>query len=361
MLKEKTGIGTGLFFTVIISLLLGIGNQQTAFLAAKYGGHNGYLGLIGAYLISILVILAAFDLQKMYPGKSLIEYVPLILGKVLGKVIGFIFILLIFFVTVWSIRSTAEVINLYFLQTTPLWIIAVFFLVAIAYLAFQGIEGITKTCSFIFPMAFVFIVLTLVASYQYFQFDRIKPVLYINLSTLSSVLHLFYAFLPLSVIFIFLPYISSNRKGLAATLKSTGIGAAVIFLYIVANIGTYGADGVIRYAWPNIELTKIIDIPYLFQSFGSFYIIAWLSQIYIATGACYFASAQGFTQIFTFLHYKWFIIILFPIVIFTALFLPGVIDVRSYFTYFRIIGSIILIIIPLLLWATAKLQRKREG
>lgn len=357
MLRERTGIGAGLLFTVIISSFLGISNQQTAYLAAKYGGHNGYLGLIGAYFLSIPLIFAAIDLQRMYPGKSLIEYAPLVLGKALGKVVSSIFLLLIFLLLVWSVRSTAEVINLYLLQRTPLHITALLFIVSVLYLTCHGIEGITKTCSFILPLALFVTILTLLESYQYFSFERISPIFDINIETFSASFHLFYAFFPLANIFIFLPYLTDKKKGLSIILTATTIGVVILLFFIIANIGTFGAKGVLRYSWPITELTKAIKMPYLLQSFYLFYIITWLSQIYIGAGSCYYAAAQGCTQLFSCLNYKWFILILLPIVVFAVLILPGVIEVRQFFDYFRIIGFAILLVIPFMLWSVAKLKK----
>ena len=210
------------------------------------------------------------------------------------------------------------------------------------------------------PLALCMIILTLLASYQYFNFDRIKPIFYINQETLLSVIQLFYAFFPLAIIFIILPYLTDHQKGRAAVLKATGLSATILFFFIVANIGAFGAKGVIRYSWPLTELTRTIDIPYLLQSFGLFYIVAWLSQIYITAGAYYFSVAQGYSQLFSCLHYKWFILILLPIIIILTLILPGVIDVRLFFEYFRISGFFILFVLPLLLWVVAKLKNGRR-
>ena len=359
MLRENTEIGPGLLFTVTVSLLLGLGIIQTANVAARYGGHSGYWGLIGACLLSILVIFAASDLQKMYPGKSLMEYAPSILGKIPGKIAGLVFLLLIFSLLLLSVRSIAEVINLYFLQRTPISVTAGLFIIAVAYLASRGIEGITKTCAFFLPLAFIVIVLTLLISFQNFDFDQIRPVLYIRQGHVSAVFQLLYAFSTLAALFFFLPYLNDQEKAMPVVLKGTFLSVAVIFVVIVAVMGTFGARGVLRYSWPTMELTRVLNLPYLFSSFGGLFVVTWLSQVYIGAGACYFAAAQGSTQLFSCLHYKWFILILLPLILFLSLFLPGTVEVRRYFEYFRIAGAIILFSIPLLLWITAKLKNSR--
>lgn len=361
MLREKTGIGPGLLFTITVSLLLGISSIQITNVAAEYGGHNGYWGLIGAYLLSLLVIYAASDLQKMYPEKSLVEYASIIFGKVPGKVFGFIFLLLIFFLLLWSVRATAEVINLYFLQRTPLSIVAGLFILSAGYLASKGVEGITKTCAFFLPLALIIIVFSILVSYELFNYDRIRPVFYLDQrSMLSSVVQLFYVFFPLANLFIFLPYLTEKGTAFTVVVKATIISVAILFVAIAAVTGTYGAKGVARYSWPMIEMTRTESIPYLLQSFGGLYFVAWISQVYIGAGACYFAAAKGCSQLFPCLHYKWFILILFPVIVFLSLFLPGVIEARTFFDYFRIVGAVILFFIPLLLWVTAKLKNGRS-
>ena len=360
MIRETTKIGPGLLFAVTVSLLLGMGIIQTANVAVRYGGHSGYWGLVGACLLSLLVIFAAFDLQKMYPEKSLMEYAPEVLGKVPGKIAGFVFLLLIFSLLLWSVRSTAEVISLYFLHRTPFSVTAGLFIIAVAYLASRGIEGISKTCAFFLPLALVIIVLILLVSLQNFHFDRISPVLYLSQGYVSSVFQLLYVFSPFAALFFFLPYLTDKGKASAVVLKATLLSVAIIFITVVAVIGTFGAKGVLRYSWPAMELTRVVNLQYLFHSFGGLFVVTWISQVYIGAGACYFAAAQGSSQLFSCLHYKWFILIFFPLILFLTLFLPGAVEVRIYFEYFRIACAVVLFLIPLLLWIIAKLKNGRR-
>jgi len=360
MLREKTGLGPGLLFAVLFSSLLGIGNQQLPYLAAKYGGASGYLGLLGAFGLGIFMSKAAVDLQKRFPEKSLVEYAPLILGRVLGKLSGFLYLSFLLFLLVWSLRSAAEAINLYYLQRTPIWIIALLLVLAVTYLTLRGAQGVAKTAAFILPLAFFFTVLTLIMSFQNFSYDRIAPVYHLHTGTLVAASHLFYAFFPLALVFSFLPYLTVPGKGMSVILRAAGTVAVIFFFFIVACIGMYGALGVVRYGWPITELSRTIHIPYLLESFGLFYSVTWLSQIYIGAGACFFALAQGLTQLFSCWHYKWFMLVLWPIIIALVILPDGVIQVRQFFDYFRLFGFVILLAIPVLLWLTAKVSQREE-
>ncbi|MFZ5943183.1 MAG: GerAB/ArcD/ProY family transporter [Bacillota bacterium] len=358
MKKGGMTIGAGLLFCLLLSLTLGIGNQQLPYLAAKYGGSSGYLGFILAYVLIMLIVFVALYFQKRYPKKSFIEYTQLVLGNVLGKILSCLFLSFILLLLVWAIRSTAETMDLYFLQRTPLWVIMVLFFLSITYLALQGIEGITKTCAFFLPMAFIFMALIVFVSYQNFDFDKIKPVFHVHQGTFLSAIHLFSAFFPLSILFIVLPFLTDIKRSQAISVKATLLGTAILFFFIVASMGAYGAKGLLRYGWPTTELPRITNIPYLLQTFGFFYTVTWLSQMYIGAGACYYAAAQGFTLLFSRFNYKWFILILWPPTFFLAWILPGVIELRIFFDYFRIIGFIILFILPLLLWVV---DRSKPG
>lgn len=141
MLKEKTGIGPGLLFIFLFSSLFGFGLMNSPYIAARYMGANGYLGLIVAMFLTIPVITAIVELGKRFPDKSIIEYLPLAFGSVMGKIVGFAYVLFLLALTVYAIRSMAELFNIYFLMNTLVWALSALMLISVAYLAHLGIEG----------------------------------------------------------------------------------------------------------------------------------------------------------------------------------------------------------------------------
>lgn len=359
MLKEKTGIGPGLLFIFLFSSLFGFGLMTSPYVAAKYIGPNGYLGLIVAMLLTVPVIVVLVRLGNKFPDKSIIEYLPIVFGKVPGKVVGFIYLAFLLALTVSATRSMAEEFNVYFLMKTPVWAIAAIMLLSVAYLAHKGIEGITRLAAFVFPLAFIFIILSMMLAFQNFQPDHIRPVFNINLSKLSlGSIQMFYVFFPLATVFISYQYLTEKQKGQNILLGATLLAFVPILGMVLGAIGMYGAKGILRYNWPVLEMIRTAMMPFLLETFDLFFTITWLSQLYIAIGGFYFAAAQGSSELFETLNYKWFVIALFPVILGLTLLPPSLIEVHIITDYLRIVGFMVVFALPLIVWLIAGFRNR---
>lgn len=216
MLKEKTGIGPGLFFMVLYVSIFGFGVMQAPHVAAEHMGHNGYWGFILAFILSIPVTAGIAWLGRHFPNRSVIEYLPQLFGVFFGKVLGFLILTAILVLMVWTSRMINEEVRLYFLSRTPVWASIALFLLVALFLARQGIEGITRLAAFVFPLTFVLNFLAILFSLQNFELDNIRPVFFFEngLAVGNGAVHLFYPFLVLLTALMINPYLTKKKKGL---------------------------------------------------------------------------------------------------------------------------------------------------
>lgn len=339
MLKEKTGIGPGLLFMISYVSIFGYGVSQSVRVAADYMGNNGYWGLVLAFIISIPVIWGISWLGKRFPGQSVIQYLPGIFGSVIGKILGLVFLAAIMVLLVWLSRSITEEVSLYFLDRTPIWASVFLFLVVALYIARQGIEGITRLAGFIFPVTFLFSFLAILFSFQNFEVDNIRPVFFFNGFEIPfGAVHMFYPFIALITVLAINPYLTKKQRSFKALTGATALAFFLILLTVVSGIGVYGAEGIGRYDYPVLELTRKANLPFIIQTFGLFFGATWLSQVLVATGFFYYVISEGASQLFNALNYKWFTLILFPLTYFLIMLPSGIVDLRTVFPYLRLWG-----------------------
>jgi spore germination protein len=361
VLREKTGIGSGLLFAIIFSSLFGYGVIKSPYVAAEYMGSNGYLGFVLALLLVLAVVLCAVRLGQRFPGKSIIEYLPLVCGKILGKGLALIFTLFLLVVTAWAIRQIADLDNLYFLNRTPLWAIVLIILLTSFYITYKGIETITRLASFILPVAVVFIFLAAFFSFEGFRLDFIRPVFYTKGYQLPwGALQMFYCFTPLATLFMFYPYLIQKQKGFKIVCAALLLAGFAILLFVFSAIGTYGAKGVLRYSWPILELTRKANLPYVLQSFGLFFAVTYFSQIFLAIAGFYYSLSLATTQLFGVLNYKWFALLWFPVILFLVLAPPSILDIHFLLDYLQMGVFLIVFVLPLFIWLVATLLKRGE-
>jgi len=362
MLKEKTGIGPGLLFMVLYAALFSYGKILSPYLAAKYVGSNGYWGFVLAFLLAIVIVFILNALAQKFPQKSIIQFLPDVCGAVLGKFLGLIYLLFILFALSWTGSLVVQQSESYFLFRTPTSAIMLFFFAATAYIAHQGIEGISRLAAFIFPVTFVLIIMALGLSFQNFELDNIRPIFLIDgLKIPLGAVHMFYPFVTLITVLMIYPYLSEKHKVKKTMLGAVILASIVIFIAIVTCIGNYSAPGMLRYSWPAIEVTRKANLPFVFQTFGLFYTASYMTLSLVTSGFYYYVLAEGTAQLIGVLNYKWFTLILFLPIYFIMMFLfSGIIEVRNAFTYYRLIGFALTLGLPLFVWLISVIRKRGE-
>lgn len=362
MMTEKTGIGSGLLFCLVFALLFGFGLPKIAFLGAKYIGWNGYWGLLFAFVLALPVILAIVSLGRRFPEHSFLELLPALFGKPAGILLGIVYGLFFVALMVWEIRAATEIFRIYFLIRTPIGVTIAALLLSSLYIAGKGIEGIARLAAFLFILPLFFILVTLVTAYQGFDADNVRPVFFLEgTKILSGTVHLFNAFLPLASLFMIYRYFTGKRAGgFRPIAAAAGLAALLFFFIILGTIGVYGAKKVTAVSWAFMELSKHSDIPYLFQTTGLFFAGVYLIETVISLSAVYFAAADSCARLMNRLTYRWFLVILFPVVIWAAMWLKSEAEAALFFNYLRIAGFFLVFVLPLIVWACAVVLRRRE-
>lgn len=360
MLKEKTGIGPGLLFMVLFASIFGYGIMQSAYVAAEYMGNNGYLGFILAFILALGLIYILNRLGRRFPNKSIIQYLPEVFGRIVGKILGFTYLAFIMGVLFINSSLIVQQNKTFFLAITPSWAVILLFLSISAFIAYQGIEGITRLAGFVFPVTFVLCLVAIAFSFQSFELDNIRPIFFIDgLKIPLGTLQIFYPFVGLITILMLYPYLSEKQKILKASAGAATLAFLMILALMISAIGNYSATGILRYNWTAIEITRKASLPYVLQTFGLFFTVSWLTLTYVSTGLFYYVLAEGATQLVNKLNYKWMVIILFPIIYLSILIISsGTIQLHTVSPYYRYLSFGITLMLPLFIWFMAVIRKR---
>ena len=313
MLREKTGIGPGLFFMVLYVSTFGYGVIHAPRVAAEYVGPNGYWGFIlafpgnpgdGGYCLAGTAL----------PNRSVIEYLLQLFGVFLGKLLGLLVLVAILILMIRTSRIFSGGVNIFFLRRTPAWAPAALYLLISFYIARQGIEGITRLAAFVFPLTFVLSFLVILFSMENLELDNIRPVFFFESgrAVAAGTANQFSPFMVLLTALLVNPYLTRKDKTFPALAGATALASLLLLLTIVSGIGTYGAEGILRYSFPVFELSRKTQLPFILQSLALLFSATWLSQVLVATGFYYFLLAKGQPNGCSVLNYKWFTLLLLP-------------------------------------------------
>lgn len=361
MSKEQTAIGPWLYLPLLIIPVMGYGFMNMPYYGAKAMGANGYLGEVIAAFLALPGIAAIYLLTKRFPGQTIIEQGNSILGSFLGRITGVIYLLYCLVLLSMFTRDSINLVGAYFLDRTPIYAIALLYLLPTAFIASRGIETVSRLASFVLIPALLVIIGLTILGFQNFEWTRVLPI------TSPSIVDYFKG--GFSVVYIYyLMGASSISLMFLKPLKSFPriAGGALLFLaifygiYTFGTIGVFGHQYIVRYAWPSLEFLHNVDFPYLFlEQAGLIMLIDWIALILVGSGYLYYVVALGSSKVTGSLDYKRWVWLLLPLKFVMIIFPANVAQTKQIVDFIIKIGWIFLFAYPIILWLIAVLLKRR--
>ncbi|WHY98360.1 GerAB/ArcD/ProY family transporter [Peribacillus simplex] len=343
--------------TIVATAIIGVPS-----ITAKYAKTDLWLSPIFAALIGYLTVYIAYKLHQLYPKQTVIQFTEKIIGRIPGKIFGFL--LLFFYIqnTGLIVRGYAEFIVGSFLVRTPISVIMASMVLLCAFIVRGGIEVLGRAAElfvpvFIFP---IFILIILVSTDL--EFKNIFPVLADGMMPpIKGAIVPGGWFSEYFLIIFLLPFLTNMKKGMKSGMMSVSV---VMMTLIVVNLTVLFVLGSTTSTklYPLMSVSRYISLADFFEHVESAAMAVWIVGAFVKISVFYYASALGTAQWLNLYDYRpivWPIGIL--IVIFSLWSLPSSVDVsRNDINVFPLQGILMQTIIPLLLLLIA-VVRKRNG
>ncbi|WP_226579589.1 GerAB/ArcD/ProY family transporter [Halobacillus litoralis] len=315
--------------------------------------------IFGAIFMCIVSIIYAF-LSSRYPGLSIFDISPIIVGKWFGFIFNFCFVIYCLIISAYILRVTAVIIKNYLLDTTPLYVIAGTFLMVSLYLIANGAGDVVRFFQLYFPiMMFMFIVLALLSTKD-INIQNTRPMFETDiLPLITGVKITLFSFVGIEFLLVFGTLIKKkSAKNLMYTLwTSLGLTSMLYILFIIISIGVLGVEELKEIAFPTIEMAKSIEFQgFFFERFELIFLFGWLITAFTSLTAYYFSMTTGMKKMFG--GSRFMIWISGTIIYVLTLYPEGLTDVFHYSQLIQIISAIAVIAIPGILLLVSLLRRQ---
>src|SRR5690606_12732922 len=121
-------------------------------ITAKYAATDFWISPIIASLIGYVTVYSACKLHQLYPQQTVIQFGEQIIGKLAGKLIGFLFLFFYIQITGVIVREYAEFLTESFLIETPIKVIMASMIGLCAFAVRGGIEVLGRISTFFSPL-----------------------------------------------------------------------------------------------------------------------------------------------------------------------------------------------------------------
>ncbi|MDB5055481.1 MAG: spore gernimation protein [Bacilli bacterium] len=288
-------------------------------ITAKHAGRDLWLSPIWASLIGFLVVFVAFRLNKHYPNMSIIEYSEQILGRTLGKLLGFVYLCFYLHMTGIVIREYGDFIVGTFLDRTPITVVMGTMVLVCAFNVRGGVEVLGRTAQMFVPILIVIFVGVVILLIPDLHPQNMLPVMEHGLkpSFMGSVVPQGW-FSEFILISFLLPFVTDREKGMKWGMISVLIVMLTILITNIASLFLMG-ELTATFTYPVMVAARFISIADFFEHLEALVMAIWVVGTFVKISMFYYVIVIGAAQWLKLSNYRpvtlpiGFLLILFSI------------------------------------------------
>ncbi|MBO4935123.1 MAG: GerAB/ArcD/ProY family transporter [Clostridia bacterium] len=212
-----------------------------------------------AVALALIALVPVLLLARAFPGRTLYEYSPELLGKYGGAALNGAVVLVAVWTAASEIRPTMNVLRSYLLPHTPVAVTTALIIAAACYALRGGVNSVARCGEFFFVTAAFCLAVVAVMSAPYLDFTYFSRHLRFGgiAESASAAFSVFSGFFPTWMLLFFAPFARRGRLFVPVGLTVAAAGAAFLFLAAVVQ-SVFGTVLPTEMFSPLLELSKLI-------------------------------------------------------------------------------------------------------
>ncbi|WP_058303398.1 GerAB/ArcD/ProY family transporter [Gorillibacterium timonense] len=313
--------------------------------------------------VGLLAFWVAYRLHQYYPGDTPIQYFPKLLGKIPGKALGFLYVLLHIFMAALVLREYSEFIMGPFLDQTPILAVMGSVLAVCAYAVHKGIEVLARI-SVLFVMPFMaLIVFTMVLLYPVLEPRNALPFLEFGIVPSLKGSYVAQGWMSeFSLVAYFMPFLPVGAKPVKAMTRAV--------LLVIATLVTVNSTALLLFgiltqnlSYPFLVAVRFISYANFFEHLEAAAMVIWVATLIVKLSVFYYISVSNIAQWIQMPDYRPLVVPIGGIILVTGVVMVPNQETLSLFLNMAApaLFLLFLLIIPLLLWALASIRFRHSS
>ncbi|NPV91169.1 MAG: endospore germination permease [Firmicutes bacterium] len=274
---------------------------------------DAWISSLIATVFGVMAALLAVALGRRFPGLTLIEYLPLILGKPLGRIVGVVYALFSIQLGAYLIREFGMFLSVSVMPETPVAVFMVTVMVVIFYAIRSGIEVIARVNEIILPVMIIILLAVFLLPYNLMDFRRLLPVGEHSPGTLLATSlveaaisgHVFIAAM-------LLPALSGTRHIARSLVLSVVIAGILMAVAEITCTAVFGGAEVANMEFPLFSLARMINVAKIITRLEVLLVLTWVFGVFIKITVVTYTAVLASSQA---LGFKEFQFLLFPVAV----------------------------------------------
>ncbi|MFH7818096.1 GerAB/ArcD/ProY family transporter [Neobacillus thermocopriae] len=291
--------GSQLFVLIVLfemgsAILFNLGGEakQDAWIAIL-------IGLLGG----ILLFLIYYRLYKFFPDLPLTSYTQKIMGKWIGKIIGFLYIIYFLYISARVLRDFGALLVSAIYTTTPLFVINTLMMLTIIYAIHKGIEVIARVGQLYIMIIYFLAILgfILIIFSGEIRWGNLLPIYENGWRPIFNAVigqTLTFPFGEMIVCTMLLPFVNDQKKAKWACLGGMILAGINITITAIINISVLGVIPLSRSSFPLLNTIGRIEIAEFIERLDVFFMIYLVIAGFFKVTIFYYAAVAGSADLF---------------------------------------------------------------
>lgn len=263
----------------------------------RFARQDAWLSVILATMAGLLIARLVVSLSLRFPGRTLFEYAEEVMGRVLGKAVGLLYIWWFLHTSALIMDSFASFLCIAFMPDTPH---PVFFIVGIAvagYAVRNGLEVLSRYNQLFLPLVLGLLLIVFILLAKDMKVARLLPVYDAGLVPIVKGAAVPASWVGEIVIFsMIIPYLDKPKEAYrVASLSILATGAFLMISILVALL-TLGPNLPGLWIFPIYNAVRVVSIANFLERLESIIVAVWMFGGFAKIGVFYYAAVLGSAQ-----------------------------------------------------------------
>ncbi|MEK5444142.1 MULTISPECIES: GerAB/ArcD/ProY family transporter [unclassified Fredinandcohnia] len=287
-------------FSIIVLFLFG----TTIFLNIGSGAReDAWIVTLISPVAGMILFTIYYRLYKYYPDLPLTEYIKKIMGKYVGSIISYFYIIYFIYIASRVLRDMEELLSSSPYTRTSLITLGISMLFVLIYainLGFEVISRVILISFFIIGMALFIMNILFVINGYIIHLENIKPILAEGWKPIFKELPLstMVPYGELITLSMILPFINKHTKILKVGIMAIGVAGLYLTLNILILISILGTETLSSATSPALTAVGYINIAGFIQRLDTFIIILVVILGFVKVSLFFFCAVIGMNNLF---------------------------------------------------------------
>lgn len=289
---------------------------------AKQAEQGMWMSILLAGASSYLAAWCMIKLGQGFPGLSIVQYLPILWGKWVSRLILGWFVTLLIIYSAIDLAEFSHIIAFFMFDRTPIEVISIGMMIIYVYCALQDWGTLIRILEFMFFVTMPIVLAIWLISIFNFQPEFLLPLLPRNTRGIfEGAISSWDIYAGYEFILLLIPML---KRGEVKVAKAVGCAFLLLSLFSAVSailvIGGLSVDGVKNSEYPALALIRSIEVPGTFiERLENYMLLVWIPIVFDTLAVKMVLSSRLLTECFNYKDHRPIVMFLAPIIFMLSL------------------------------------------